>query len=127
MTVEVTERALAHTKKNEVMLCGGVAANSRLREMVSKMADEHYANFYMPPMKYCGDNGAMIAWMGQLSYEYNGPDTIENTQVIQKYRTDQVDVPWMHSSNKKLNFGGVEINSYHCLSYSYYLLDFVAV
>lgn len=118
MTVEVTERALAHTKKNEVMLCGGVAANSRLREMVSKMADEHYANFYMPPMKYCGDNGAMIAWMGQLSYEYNGPDTIENTQVIQKYRTDQVDVPWMHSSNKKLNLPdnliekGAEANIY---------------
>lgn len=118
MTVEVTERALAHTKKNEVMLCGGVAANSRLREMVSKMAEEHYADFYMPPMKYCGDNGAMIAWMGQLSYDYNGPDSIENTQVIQRYRTDQVDVPWMHSSNRKLNLPdnliekGAEANIY---------------
>lgn len=118
MTVEVTERALSHTKKNEVMLCGGVAANSRLREMVSKMAEEHYADFYMPPMKYCGDNGAMIAWMGQLSYDYNGPDSIENTQVIQRYRTDQVDVPWMHSSNKKLDLPdnliekGAEANIY---------------
>ena len=31
MLVEVTERALSHTQKDEVMLCGGVSANSRLR------------------------------------------------------------------------------------------------
>lgn len=102
MLVEVTERALAHTKKQEVMLCGGVAANSRLRKMISIMADEHFAEFYMPPMKYCGDNGAMIAWMGQLMYKYGLTQKIEDTTVIQKYRTDQVDVPWMHKSKKHL-------------------------
>ncbi|MDP1551846.1 MAG: bifunctional N(6)-L-threonylcarbamoyladenine synthase/serine/threonine protein kinase [Methanobacteriaceae archaeon] len=99
MMVEVTERALAHTEKNEVMLCGGVAANARLREMMSLMADEHYADFFMPPIKYCGDNGAMIAWMGQLTYAQNGGHSLDNTTVIQRYRTDQVDVPWMKSSN----------------------------
>ncbi len=67
--VEITERAISHAKKKEVLLCGGVAANSRLREMLSVMAEEHYADFYMPPIKYCGDNGAMIAWMGQLMYK----------------------------------------------------------
>jgi N6-L-threonylcarbamoyladenine synthase/protein kinase Bud32 len=102
MLVEVTERALAHTKKQEVMLCGGVAANSRLREMISIMADEHFAEFYMPPMKYCGDNGAMIAWMGQLMYKHGLTQEIEDTTVIQKYRTDQVDVPWRHKSRKHL-------------------------
>lgn len=106
MLVEVTERALAHTKKREVLLCGGVAANSRLREMVSIMAEEHFAEFYMPPMKYCGDNGAMIAWMGQLMYKYGLTQQIEDTTVIQKYRTDQVDVPWMHKSKKHLVLPG---------------------
>jgi N6-L-threonylcarbamoyladenine synthase/protein kinase Bud32 len=48
MVAEITERALAHSKKNEVMLCGGVAANSRLREMISIMTKEHYAEFYQP-------------------------------------------------------------------------------
>ena len=48
MMVEVTERALAHTRKKEVMLCGGVAANTRLRDMLSQMAEEHYADFFMP-------------------------------------------------------------------------------
>ena len=68
MLVEVTERALAHTEKDEVLLCGGVSANSRLREMMKIMAEEHYAKFYMPKMKYSGDNGVMIAWLGQLMY-----------------------------------------------------------
>ncbi|TFF86391.1 MAG: tRNA (adenosine(37)-N6)-threonylcarbamoyltransferase complex transferase subunit TsaD, partial [Promethearchaeota archaeon] len=34
MLTEVTERALAHTEKNEVLLTGGVAANKRLQEMI---------------------------------------------------------------------------------------------
>ncbi len=118
MLVEVTERALAHTKKQEVMLCGGVAANSRLREMVSIMAEEHYAEFYMPPIKYCGDNGAMIAWMGQLMHKYGLTQDIEDTTVIQKFRTDMADVPWMKSSKKHLQLPaeiaekGAEANLY---------------
>jgi bifunctional N6-L-threonylcarbamoyladenine synthase / protein kinase Bud32 len=102
MLVEVTERALAHTKKVEVLLCGGVAANTRLREMLSIMSEEHYADFYMPPIKYCGDNGAMIAWMGQLMHKNGLVTDIGDTGIIQKYRTDQVDVPWMKSSERVL-------------------------
>lgn len=106
MVAEITERALAHSKKNEVMLCGGVAANQRLREMISIMAEEHYAEFHQPPIKYCGDNGAMIAWMGQLMFHYNKVQKVEDTTVIQKYRTDQVDVPWMRSSKQHLKLPG---------------------
>ena len=102
MLVEVTERALSHAKKPEVLLCGGVAANARLREMLKIMSEEHYANFFMPPIKYCGDNGAMIAWMGQLMDKNGLVNGINDTKVVQKYRTDQVDVPWMKSSKKTL-------------------------
>lgn len=102
MLVEVAERALAHTNKNEVMLCGGVAVNQRLREMISTMAKEHYCKFYMPPLKYCGDNGAMIAWLGILSYKANGPQKISETGVIQKFRTNEVEVPWVREYKNKL-------------------------
>lgn len=118
MVTEITERALAHSKKKEVMLCGGVAANSRLREMISIMTEEHYADFYQPPIKYCGDNGAMIAWMGQLMFHYGSVQKVENTTVIQRYRTDQVDVPWMKSSPAHLKLPsnmvekGAEANIY---------------
>jgi len=118
MLVEVTERAIAHAKKREILLCGGVAANSRLREMLSIMSDEHYADFFMPPLKYCGDNGAMIAWMGQLMYKNGLITGHEDTGIVQKYRTDQVDVPWMKDSRKYIELPsnmvekGAEANIY---------------
>lgn len=102
MLVEVTERALSHTEKDEVLLCGGVSANSRLREMLKVMADEHYAKFYMPEMKFCGDNGAMIAWLGQLTYKYFGAVDIRDTSIIQRFRTDEVDVPWVNNEVHKI-------------------------
>lgn len=118
MVTEITERALAHSKKREVMLCGGVAANTRLREMISIMTEEHYADFYQPPIKYCGDNGAMIAWMGQLMFHYGSVQKVEDTTVTQRYRTDQVDVPWMKTSPAHLELPsdmvekGAEANIY---------------
>ena len=103
MLVEVTERALSHTGNNEVLLCGGVSANSRLREMLKIMAEEHYAEFHMPEMKYCGDNGAMIAWLGQLTYKNFGFTDINDTGIIQRYRTDEVEIPWVVENNNKIN------------------------
>ncbi|OPX59142.1 MAG: putative bifunctional tRNA threonylcarbamoyladenosine biosynthesis protein [Methanobacterium sp. PtaB.Bin024] len=118
MLVEVTERALAHAKKSEVLLVGGVAANQRLREMLEIMAREHYAHFYMPEMKYCGDNGAMIAWLGLLMHQHGVKQDIKDTNVIQRYRTDQVEVPWREKSALKLELPpelvakGAEANIY---------------
>ena len=103
MLVEVTERALSHTERDEVLLCGGVAANSHLREMLDTMAKQHYAQFYMPDMKYCGDNGAMIAWLGLLTSKYYGTMRMEDTNVIQRYRTDEVDVPWVKDINNRIS------------------------
>lgn len=103
MLVEVTERALSHTERDEVLLCGGVAANSHLREMLDTMAKQHYAQFYMPDMKYCGDNGAMIAWLGLLTSKYYGTMRMEDTNVVQRYRTDEVDVPWVKDINNRIS------------------------
>ena len=102
MLVEVTERALSHTQKDEVMLCGGVSANSRLREMLKIMSEEHGAKFYMPEMKLCGDNGVMIAWLGILMCEEFGPMDIKDTRIIQRFRTDEVDIPWIDNTKSYL-------------------------
>ena len=102
MLVEVTERALSHTQKDEVMLCGGVSANSRLREMLKTMSEEHGAKFYMPEMKLCGDNGVMIAWLGLLMCNEFGPMELKDTGIIQKFRTDEVDIPWIDNSKTYL-------------------------
>jgi len=92
--VEVTERAVAHTEKREVMLTGGVAANSRLREMLRLMAREHKAKFFVPPMDLCSDNGSMIAWAGILAYKCGVRHKLKDTGVKQRWRVDEVSVPW---------------------------------
>jgi tRNA A37 threonylcarbamoyltransferase TsaD len=48
MLVEASERAMAHTGKNELLLGGGVACNQKLREMCQIMCNERGAKFYCP-------------------------------------------------------------------------------
>ena len=91
---EVTERAMAHTEKKQVLLGGGVASNKRLRAMVKKMAEERNADFFTPSKQLCIDNGAMIAWLGLLMYKSGMRMKVENSFIDQHFRTDMVDVTW---------------------------------
>lgn len=51
-----------------IVLAGGVAANSHLRKAVEKTANKFGAKLYLPPLKLCGDNAAMIASQGYFEY-----------------------------------------------------------
>jgi len=95
MVTEVTERALAHTEKKEVLLTGGVAANRRLQAMINSIADEHDAKFNVVPREFATDNGAMIAWTGVLAYTHGEVTPIEESFVKLKWRIEKVDVPWV--------------------------------
>ena len=94
MLTEVTERAMAHIGKDEVLLGGGVAQNTRLREMVAEMAKERGAKMFVPERQFCRDNGAMIAWLGNIMYRSGVRMDIDDTEVRQRYRTDAVPVTW---------------------------------
>ena len=94
MLTEVTERAIAHTEKTEVLLTGGVAANKRLQEMIKYICNEHNAKFHVVPLKYAGDNGAMIGWAGILRYKTEGGCEISDTIIKPKERMDQISIPW---------------------------------
>ncbi|MFX0074481.1 MAG: bifunctional N(6)-L-threonylcarbamoyladenine synthase/serine/threonine protein kinase [Candidatus Hermodarchaeota archaeon] len=94
MLTEVTERALAHTGKEEVLLTGGVAANKRLQEMIKYISKEHGARFEVVPLRLAGDNGGMIGWTGILRYKASGGNLISETQIDPKERMDQVTIPW---------------------------------
>ena len=61
-------RALKETGYRKVAVAGGVAANSRIRHDILEAAGALEAQVYMPPLKLCGDNGAMIG--AQAYYEY---------------------------------------------------------
>ncbi|MBI2657614.1 bifunctional N(6)-L-threonylcarbamoyladenine synthase/serine/threonine protein kinase [Candidatus Woesearchaeota archaeon] len=93
MLVEVSERAMAHTGKKELVLGGGVACNKRLQQMCRIMCEERNAKFSVPPNEVLVDNGLMIAWLGivQRKQAAKNYDRID----IRPYeRTDDVLVDW---------------------------------
>ena len=96
MVTEVTERALAHTEKKEVLLTGGVAANKRLQSMLNIIAEEHDVRFSVVPFEFATDNGAMIAWTGVLAFRQGLVTSVDKSFVKLRWRVDKVDVPWIH-------------------------------
>ncbi len=96
MLTEVTERAIAHTDKEEVLLTGGVAACKRLQEMIKTMCEERGAKFFVVPHEYSGDNGLMIAATGIVFSKQ--PIDIEKSKIRQKWRVDEVDFSWLKQS-----------------------------
>ncbi|TFG55770.1 MAG: bifunctional N(6)-L-threonylcarbamoyladenine synthase/serine/threonine protein kinase [Methanomassiliicoccus sp.] len=94
MLTEVTERAMAHIEKEEVLLGGGVVQNKRLQKMVHEMAEARGARMYVPDRTLCMDNGAMIAWTGIVMHQSGIRHSLASTVVDQRFRTDQVDVTW---------------------------------
>jgi N6-L-threonylcarbamoyladenine synthase len=52
----------------QLVLCGGVAANSRLRALAQERADEAGLRLFLPPPRLCTDNGAMIAVAGAEAF-----------------------------------------------------------
>tara|TARA_B110000444_G_scaffold236708_1_gene248805 strand:+ start:2585 stop:3601 length:1017 start_codon:yes stop_codon:yes gene_type:complete len=92
--VEVAERALSHTGKKELLLGGGVACNSRLRDMCDIMASERDSQSFAPPRMYCIDNGTMIARLGWLEQAEGRITLFEKSAIDQYLRTDQTPITW---------------------------------
>ena len=64
-------RTIAAAKElgyDQVVVAGGVAANSRIRADFQKAAEDNHLKLFVPPLRLCGDNGAMIG--AQAYYEY---------------------------------------------------------
>ncbi len=95
MLVEVAERALAHTGKNEVLLVGGVAACERLREMFRIMCKERNAKMYVVKKEFSGDNGVMIAWTGLLAYKSGKLTKLKESGIRRNWRIDEVEISWI--------------------------------
>ncbi|KAJ2017417.1 putative tRNA threonylcarbamoyladenosine biosynthesis protein kae1, partial [Coemansia sp. S680] len=94
MLVEITERAMAHIGATEVLVVGGVGCNVRLQEMMGQMAKERGGKVFATDMRYCIDNGIMIAQAGALAFARGFTTSIEDSWITQRFRTDQVHVEW---------------------------------
>ena len=61
-------RALKETGYKKLAVAGGVAANSRIRHDILEAAESLGVEVYLPPLKLCGDNAAMIGSQGYYEY-----------------------------------------------------------
>jgi N6-L-threonylcarbamoyladenine synthase len=62
--MELTVAHLGPLAPRRFVVAGGVAANAQLRAGLSKLAEARSFSFHVPPVSLCGDNAAMIAWVG---------------------------------------------------------------
>ncbi len=67
----LSQKAVAAARRlgvPQLVLCGGVAANSRLRSLTVERAQERDIRVFLPPPRLCTDNGAMVAVAGYQAY-----------------------------------------------------------
>lgn len=64
-----TMRALKEYNVKNLIVAGGVAANSGIRSKLKELCEEEGINLTVPALKYCTDNAAMIAAAGYFAYK----------------------------------------------------------
>eukprot|EP00002_Diphylleia_rotans_P033336 TRINITY_DN7074_c0_g1_i1.p1 TRINITY_DN7074_c0_g1~~TRINITY_DN7074_c0_g1_i1.p1 ORF type:complete len:342 (-),score=74.26 TRINITY_DN7074_c0_g1_i1:194-1219(-) len=94
MLVEITERAMAHCNRNQVLIVGGVGCNERLQEMMKQMVEQRGGSVCAMDDRYCIDNGAMIAHAGMLLHLHGQDTDLKDATCTQRFRTDEVYVCW---------------------------------
>ena len=52
----------------KIVIAGGVAANSHLREGIEALCKKRGLEFFTPPKSLCGDNAAMIGCQGYYEF-----------------------------------------------------------
>lgn len=101
MLVEITERTMAHTGQNEVLIVGGVGCNVRLQKMMAAMVKERNGKLCAMDHRYCIDNGAVIAQAGIFALQYGETTPMKDTWCTQRFRTDQVKTIWRAATKWK--------------------------
>lgn len=75
--VDKTIRAARENSITQIVVCGGVAANSRLREKFTEEASSRNIELFIPPIILCTDNAAMIAAIGEIMLKRGQSDSLE--------------------------------------------------
>jgi N6-L-threonylcarbamoyladenine synthase/protein kinase Bud32 len=94
MLTEVSERALALTGRDELVLGGGVGQNDRLREMLAAMCEARGAEFYAPDSRFLRDNAGMIAVLGAEMAAAGDTLDVAESAIDSHFRPDEVPVTW---------------------------------
>lgn len=82
-------QALQETGLKNLVVAGGVAANATIRSALEDVCVAQGAAFFAPPLKYCTDNAAMIAYAGGRQYQARGADTLA-VRVVPRWPLDML-------------------------------------
>ncbi len=66
--IENTQKAAVDLGYKKIVLAGGVSANSVLRRRMTELCKKNNWELYFPELRYCGDNGAMVASQGYFEF-----------------------------------------------------------
>lgn len=69
MLIDKTLKAAEKLGYKKIAVAGGVSANSELRERLSLECEKRGYSLYYPPLKYCGDNAAMVGAQAIFEFE----------------------------------------------------------
>ena len=75
--VEKTIKATEDNGINRIVVCGGVAANGRLRERFAAATTDRNMELFIPPVILCTDNAAMIAAIGEIMLKNGRRDSLD--------------------------------------------------
>jgi N6-L-threonylcarbamoyladenine synthase len=98
MLAEAVERSLAYTRKREILLTGGVAANRTLQKKLSDVAGLHEAICHVVAREYTGDCGAQIAWTGMLALRAGETTSPEKARVKPRWRLEDAKISWRNGT-----------------------------
>lgn len=76
--IQKTIKAVKKYEPQTIMLCGGVAANQRLRKELKQAVRKLSKRLLVPSVKLCTDNGAMIALAGYFHFKKAGKNNWKN-------------------------------------------------
>jgi len=99
--VEVSERALALTRKDALVVGGGVSRNERLRGMLAEMCEARGVGFHAPEPRFLSDNAAMIAVTGAMMLDAGETVPVGQSNVRPNWRPDEVRVTWRDEPAKR--------------------------
>ena len=100
---EKTRRAMVAfqniSKTKSFAVAGGVAANILIGKKLRAIAQREGFSFFSPPLKYCTDNAAMIAWAGIEQYDKGARDDM-TLAARPRWPIDQTAKPMLGSGKK---------------------------
>ncbi|MFK5998022.1 MAG: tRNA (adenosine(37)-N6)-threonylcarbamoyltransferase complex transferase subunit TsaD [Rhodobacterales bacterium] len=91
--------AITGTPLPVLAVAGGVAANTAIRDGLQQLCRAQDISFLAPPLKYCTDNAAMIAWVGVEKFRANDFSTLE-LGARPRWPLDQTAKPMLGSGKK---------------------------